>query len=675
MLMNVENKFKTYICPKCKNGITVNQEGNVLLCHKCGNEYKIINDIINFNIVKEYYSSFIIKSEFRKILAEINHNKEIDPSDILFNNLANDESVKLGKLKVHQEQLAWLTLIDLDNKGRVLDFGCGLGFSSLSLSKIFHEVYAVDLAFENLMYIKDQSESKYIDNIKLICGFNTAYLPFKDNFFDVIYLNEFLDSILKNETSKSHFQKKNAQKLYIKYIDEIKRILKPNGHVYMSFENGFSYKNYIQFSTEFLKFIYISYINTVNKNIVNIRYFKKLFHKAGFESLRFYSLIPSIDFISEVIDIEGSPTFLNNLLKLKMNKESIKQSKNFVKNLSQNFGIIAKSQSTISNNSIEIIIKKTNTKLNRSLIPINAKYSISVKGTMNITLIDKYSKEKFITKIALTETAKKSLNQNFNGIKTFVNSKKIKNDIKIYIPKIVEKLSYNIYDCFIEELKQGKPAIVYKNEYKKFEKIVSNSAKIISNYNVLMADYKNNTKIQETIIDQKITHLGNIINFKKEDLFLGRLSYYLKKSLLNKNIPMVFKKGDFSANNILVNKEMNITGIIDWDEYKTKFFPMIDLINLLESFKRHFLNKSLGSIVTDYFLIDKMDKNEHYIISQYCKELKISANLVKPLCIIFWLEQGYLSSSNFDLIKYNSTWMKNNVFKVVEFLGATLFKQ
>lgn len=102
------------------------------------------------------------------------------------------------------------TMIDLSVEGkRVMDFGSGAGVLLPSLSKEFEVVHALDLNTKPLHYVKDKYN---LSNVK-ICKSHGEIIPYKDNFFDNIYVSATLE----------HFKdSSNIQ-------DELKRVLKPTG--------------------------------------------------------------------------------------------------------------------------------------------------------------------------------------------------------------------------------------------------------------------------------------------------------------------------------------------------------------------------------------------------------------------------------------------------------------
>jgi len=58
----------------------------------------------------------------------------------------------------------------IPKKGILVDFGAGTGYFTLSLAKLFREVYAVDINAERLEYLRERLEEEGITNVKLVLG-------------------------------------------------------------------------------------------------------------------------------------------------------------------------------------------------------------------------------------------------------------------------------------------------------------------------------------------------------------------------------------------------------------------------------------------------------------------------------------------------------------------------
>lgn len=96
--------------------------------------------------------------------------------------------------------------VDLSGK-RILDIGCGIGTYTKKFSQESQEVFGVDIDAESLKKAK-----KLNPDINFLLA-PAEKLPFKDNFFDVVFLHEVLEHVKDDKQA----------------ISETFRVLKPNG--------------------------------------------------------------------------------------------------------------------------------------------------------------------------------------------------------------------------------------------------------------------------------------------------------------------------------------------------------------------------------------------------------------------------------------------------------------
>ncbi|MBI2756946.1 MAG: methyltransferase domain-containing protein [Chloroflexi bacterium] len=90
---------------------------------------------------------------------------------------------------------------------RILDIGCGMGMYVSRLRQYSNDVYGVDVDPEKIA-----EASSWLPNLKVAPG---ELLPFEDNTFDVILLNEVIEHVEDDQ----------------KTIQEAYRLLVPGGHI------------------------------------------------------------------------------------------------------------------------------------------------------------------------------------------------------------------------------------------------------------------------------------------------------------------------------------------------------------------------------------------------------------------------------------------------------------
>jgi len=129
------------------------------------------------------------------------------------------------KLHIKSERLKKIMAIfeGFDHFSRLLDIGCGDGSFSLLLQKFSDEVYGVDLVEEAVQRARSQGVQTFKIDI------DEKDLPFENNFFDAVLCGEVIEHLYDPD----HL------------LDEIYRVLKPNGICIITTPNLASWHNRI----------------------------------------------------------------------------------------------------------------------------------------------------------------------------------------------------------------------------------------------------------------------------------------------------------------------------------------------------------------------------------------------------------------------------------------------
>ena len=149
----------------------------------------------------------------------------------------------------------------LDNcKTEVLDLGCGVGNDTLYLTERGFKVIACDYSDVALKHLKEQLksvETKWLDI--------SNPLPFKNTIFDLVIA----------DLSLHYFDEKTT----IAIMKEIKRILKPNGHL-LARVNSIADKNFGAGNGQKIEENYY-FVEGYNKRFFSIEDAKKFFSYIG----------------------------------------------------------------------------------------------------------------------------------------------------------------------------------------------------------------------------------------------------------------------------------------------------------------------------------------------------------------------------------------------------------
>ncbi len=212
-------------CPKCRKLIP----HGASTCVSCGASFKMEDGYFDYDPENDFYWGELSLEEmkalneraekkgFRKACFEYFKDH---PRRDLFEYFLNEDG-----------RSAFINFIYRKDRGeRCLDLGSGLGAIPSALSKLFGEVYSLELVRERVRFQTIRKRQDGIKNWTILKG-NTNSLPFPDNYFDFVSANGMLEwaAIANFDESPRDVQ--------IRFLKEIARVLKPDGVCYVGIEN------------------------------------------------------------------------------------------------------------------------------------------------------------------------------------------------------------------------------------------------------------------------------------------------------------------------------------------------------------------------------------------------------------------------------------------------------
>ncbi len=150
--------------------------------------------------------------------------------------------------------------------GLLLDIGCGIGNSTLPFSKKGFSCIGTDIAQNNLKFAK-----KYFEKHKAkgsFCVSEMQSLPFESGRFDYVI-------------SAAAFHHLDSEEKRLKFLEEIRRVLKHKGKVFISVWLKQSEDAYISWTNKGKK--YLRYYHFFEKTELN-----NLFEKSGFKKIQVF---------------------------------------------------------------------------------------------------------------------------------------------------------------------------------------------------------------------------------------------------------------------------------------------------------------------------------------------------------------------------------------------------
>ena len=281
---------------------------------------------------KDYYFNPVARPQMQEIIADATEKRWPQAirrfmTEVKFNPDWMDNLVADGRY-------AWKLFLNLPPDARVLDLGCGLGNLTKNLAPHVAEVFALDLTWERLQFAKRRfAIFNRDDRISLLAGGDGDHLPFADATFDAVMISGVLewvadDSSLWAHNSgrfekvcrmiRVHFGKHNPRRVQLRFLREIRRVLKPTGLAFVGIENRLSHQYFggrpdhhsgLWFGSLLPRPIATLY-SIVRAHVPYRTYtyahpgYRRLLRQAGFAECKFLGLTPGYSRLSEIIPFE-----------------------------------------------------------------------------------------------------------------------------------------------------------------------------------------------------------------------------------------------------------------------------------------------------------------------------------------------------------------------------------
>lgn len=316
----------TFFCPHCKRELIENSIN--LRCPQCLREFKSSNGIYSFNEYAFYWNQ--IPHEKMVKLNEIAEQKGWKTAiDTI---IKNNEVEYFYNYIVDETRADWHFMLPIKSDDMILDIGCGWGAVYIQLSRYYKNIIGADTTRDTLEFLKIRADQEGIEQSTLIHIDPLDYgsLPFPDSHFDFVIMNGLLEWV---GTSRLDLSPEECQKIA---LEEVKRILKPSGKLYIGIENRLSYTCFLSVPTHSIRFADVmprKMADVICKMLgkkdgfrtYTYSYwgYKKLLKKSGFDNIDFYFPFPSYRDPFNIFhenDRVGLNYFINNFIESKTKK-------------------------------------------------------------------------------------------------------------------------------------------------------------------------------------------------------------------------------------------------------------------------------------------------------------------------------------------------------------------
>jgi SAM-dependent methyltransferase/aminoglycoside phosphotransferase len=530
----------------------------------------VSHGVPNFSAKSDYYYGEFPQTQMRTIVETAIR----EGSAKAFENALQDKTEEWRQYFRHyatdETRAAWQFFLHLPENASALDIGCGWGNLSLSLARNFAAVYALDLVPERAAMASIRGREAGFSNVTALAGGNAAHLPFPDAFLDVVVLNGVLEWVPVSFPDIA-----DPREAQLRLLQEIMRVLKPDGQVYIGIENRIGYGYFLGKPDEHSKLKYATLLPRSLANRYSLakrrepyrtytyswRGYRKLLRDAGFATSRFYCPFPEYREFSELIDL-NHPQYLARALYPtssigRLGMEICKRV-NIFREFSPTYSIIA-SQSQGLDRFVDRLLRHLG-------ITTPDDGYLHVTRTAAALLFT----PKAVIRLPLTERARMRMKVES------ANLRSISSQPRPLVPELIAEGELQGQAYLVTQAFPGVSGARLARRPHNLVVALRQAADFITELH--------RETIQKQVCTEQWLHesFDWLVDYiEKLGGNVGELKALSRRDLLGKHVQTVTAHGDFSLQNLVFNPQTcRLTGVVDWDLADTGGWPGRDLLHL-----------------------------------------------------------------------------------------------
>lgn len=301
-----------FVCPNCLHEALVATEAAVS-CPACGKRYEIDDGIPVFGERLAAFDWGVPVEEIERTLEEVERFGWHDAVMRLYERLTPGPAELFWLRALGLRRLALQMLLPVGPKAEVLDCGSGWGTVALHLAAFCGRVVAFDQVGLHLRWLRAACRARGVENVVLVQGGDTRHLPFPSESFDAVILNGVLEHVAVNIPGEP----RAIQQLF---LDEVARILKPSGSLYIGIENRLNYKYFLgvreghiqmKYGALLPRFLTRWYLRwrrgrPYREYTYSLRGYRELLDCAGFSHRKFFAPWPTYSSAGEFFPVQDT---------------------------------------------------------------------------------------------------------------------------------------------------------------------------------------------------------------------------------------------------------------------------------------------------------------------------------------------------------------------------------
>lgn len=665
-------------CPRCAGPVRDAEAG--LVCTACGATYPVRDGIADFRCHRyDYYFNPVPRAEMEALTRDAQFQpwgktihsflERVGQNPDWFDDLVVDG------------RYAWKLFLRLPENARVLDLGCGLGNLAKNIAPNVGRVDALDLTLERLKFARVRfQQGGLTERITLLAGGDGPYLPFPDNSFDCVTLSGVLEWVAADEKLWNHgstradtaknaflsfFDKRNPRLTQIRFLTEVRRILKPQGQLFVAIENRLSYCYFggrrdhhssLWFASLLPRFLANLYSILVKHQpyrtyTYSTNGFSRLLRAAGFSTEEFYGLTPGYTQLAELIPLQRRDRIWRPWKARGL--ERLKRSRNFV----PAYGIVAYRETPVRPSLVEQLAASLEQQLgSRQGTACFTRFQVTDKNKGIISA--NVDGRPIVVKLPFNEAIGARAARNHQ----FLAKAREDESLRTYVPSAVGTGEILGIRYYAEERVAGH-SLLDELGASDGTQWFDAATGFLEALNPGLQQRKPEALATEVFHRQVSAPLERLALVVDATL-VERIENYLRRSLEGLLLSFGVVHGDFSFSNVFVQSG-SIVGVIDWDDSDLMGIPALDALNFVDSrYRASNRHSTTVQVISRLAKWDGLADKERGFLEKSYLRCGIESSCHSALVCLYWLRH-VADQLDGDLI-YNKPAIDGRVKEVFE---------
>jgi len=669
-------------CPACGGALA---GAETLACEGCGASYAFRDGIYDLRLHRhDYYFNPVPRPKMHALVDEA----AVRPwDDTVRGFLAHTRNVGswIDNIAVNG-RYTWKLFLDLAPGARFLDFGCGLGNMTQNIAPHVAEVVALDLTWERLLFARERFAQFNPDQrITLVAGGDGRHLPFPDAHFDCVALSGVLewiadDSSLYDSAGSratkalrmlaSFFGETNPRRTQLRFLRELRRIVKPGGQLFVAIENRWNHEYFTGRPDHHSGLKYGSLLPRGIANLYSIARrrqpyrtytyalpeFRRLFASAGFPRQACLGLTPGYSSLAEVIPVDAPPPFWRAGATSTL-KERIRRHRLFV----PAFGMIAQASGNASASLLARLLAHLEAE-RPALAPIEIAACV-ISGKDKVVLRGTARGEPCILRLPAGRQAEEDESRAWFMLEQLAARPALADRV----PRPIVRGAFQRIGYFLESAVAGEPLSKAQRSLSRalLAGMVGDFLRVLHAPGATHVPLVPGSASFSALVGEPIARMRRA---GVEPLRCASLEKALAARLAGRDWPVGLQHGDFGVHNLFTDNA-RISGLIDWEYATAQGLPALDAVNYLESMQR--LASPSSSLKENVARLAKWDwpcAEELDMLRAFYRQLAIDPACHPLLCDLAWL--GHLGRQLATTARFDPRFFDHRLAPMLEALEA-----